>query len=126
MPPQTTQLGSRGLLAPEFQIVDEVTVAGYINTINTTINSGIGTGNDVRSAYAAETAIADNATTLIDRLDRLLLYGQMSSLLRSNLTTAINSIAVTGTQTQIDAARLNRTKVAILMVMTSPEYLTQR
>lgn len=126
VPPQTTQLGSRGLLAPEFQAVDEVTVAGYINTINTTINSGIGTGSDVRSAYAAETAIADNATTLIDRLDRLLLYGQMSSSLRSNLTTAINSIAITGTQAQMDAARLNRTKVAILMVMTSPEYLTQR
>lgn len=126
VPPGTTQLGSRGLLAPEFQGVDEVTVAGYVNTMNATVNTGIGSGNDVRAAYAAETAIADNATTLIDRLDRLLLYGQMSASLRSSLTSAINSIAISGTQAQMDAARLNRTKVAILMVMTSPEYLTQR
>jgi hypothetical protein len=101
-------------------------VAGYVNTMNATVNTGIGAGNDVRSAYAAETVIADNATTLIDRLDRLLLYGQMSVSLRSSLTSAINSIAISGTQAQMDAARLNRTKVAILMVMTSPEYLTQR
>jgi uncharacterized protein (DUF1800 family) len=126
VPPGTTELGSRGLLAPEFQGVDEVSVAGYINTMNAVINTGIGTGNDVRAAYASETAIADNAPPLIDRLDRLLLYGQMSSGLRASLTTAINSITVAGTQTQVDAARLNRTKLAILMVMTSPEYLSQR
>src|SRR5262249_23539042 len=126
VPPATTQLGSRNMLAPEFQVVDEVTVAGYVNTMNAVINTGIGTSNDVKSAYSNEIAIADTASTLIDRLDRFWTYGQMSSGLRSSLTTAINSVAITGTQAQMDAARLNRVKLAVLMVMSSPEYLSQR
>jgi uncharacterized protein (DUF1800 family) len=126
VPPSTTQLGSRNLLAPEFQAVDEVTVAGYINTINSAINTGIGAGTDVRSAYTNEIAIADNPTALIDRLNRLLLYGQMSSSLRASVTSGINSINITGTQAQMDTAKLNRVKLAVLMVMASPEYLAQR
>ena len=127
VPPGTTALGSRSLLAPEFQSVDEVTVAGYINTMSSTIDLGIGTSRDVRSAYTAEVAIADNASTLINRIDTLLLYGQMSASLRSTITTAVNAIAIpTSGQAAIDAARLNRVKTAILFVMASPEYLAQR
>ncbi len=127
VPPSTTELGSRSLLAPEFQIVDEVTVAGYINTMSSAIDLGIGTSRDVRAAYAAEAAIADNATALADRIDTLLLYGQMSSGLRSTMLTAINAIAIPASgQSAIDAARLNRVKTAILFAMASPEYLAQR
>ncbi len=132
-PPGTTELGSRGLLAPEFQIVDEVTVAGYVNTMSSTIDQGIGatppggSGRDVRSAYAAELALAGDAAALVERINGLLLYGQMSSTLRGQTTDAVNAITIPATgQTAIDAARLNRVKTAILFAMASPEYLTQR
>jgi uncharacterized protein (DUF1800 family) len=130
-PPSTTELGSRLLLAPEFQAVDEVTVAGYVNTISSTIDQGIGTATggvrDVRATYAAEIALADNPSALIDRLNTLLFYGQMSDLLRGQITTAVDAIAIPATgQTAIDAAKLNRVKTAILFSMASPEYLTQR
>lgn len=128
-PPSTTELGSRLLLAPEFQIVDEVTVAGYINTMSSTIDQGIGTATggirDVRTTYAAETAIADNTTALVDRINLLLLYGQMSSQLRGQIETAVNAISIPATGSQ-DAARLNRVKTAVLFAMASPEYLAQR
>jgi uncharacterized protein (DUF1800 family) len=135
-PPATTQLGQRSLLAPEFQVVDEVTAASYINVMQDWINNGIGStppggsGRDVRTDYPAEMALADNAQGLVDRMNSLLFYGQMTATLQSRVLAGINAIAVpapTGSnQAQIDAARLNRVKTAIFFSMISPEYLVQR
>jgi len=97
--------------------------------MQTAIGSGIGTASDVRSTYASEVAIATDAVALVNRMDRLLLYGQMSAALRAALSDSINSIAIPGTgatQTQIDAALLNRARLAVYMTMVSPEYLIQR
>ena len=128
--PPNTRLGAQNLLAPEFQIVDEVTVAGYANTMQTAIGTGIGTGSDVRSAYTREVAIASDANALADRMSRMLLYGQMSSTLRARIVESVNSIAVpaaTGSnQATIDTALLNRSRLAVYMTMVSPEYLVQR
>jgi hypothetical protein len=128
--PPNTRLGAQNLTAPELQIVDEVTVAGYINTMQTTINTGIGTGNDVKSTYAGEIAVANDAAALAERMNRLLLYGQMPAALKTRIIDAVNGVAIpsgTGaTQTQIDAALLNRAKLAVFMTMVSPDYLVQR
>jgi uncharacterized protein (DUF1800 family) len=127
--PPNTQLGSQNLYAPEFQVVDEVTTAGYLNTVQNTINSGIGTANDVRSAYASEIALAGDPNALLDRLNTLLLYGQMSAKLRQLVSEAVTGVAIPGgsaTQAQIDAAMLNRAKLAVFLVMASPDYLVQR
>ena len=128
--PPNTRLGGINMVAPEFQIVDEVSVAGYFNTMQTTINSGIGTGNDVTTTYAAETAIADDADALLDRINLLLLYGQMTPGLRTQVRTAVIAVTIpAATPTNaatIATARLNRAKLAVFMVMTAPEYLAQR
>lgn len=127
--PPNTRLGAASLNAPEFQIVDEVTVAGYANTMQGAIGTGIGTGADVRSAYTAEIAVAGDATVLVERMNRLLLYGQMSPTLRVRITDSVNSVVIPGagsTQAQIDAARLNRARLAAYMTMISPEYVVQR
>ena len=133
-PPATTELGQRALLAPEFQVVDEVTTASYINAMQTWVDLGIGStppggsGRDVRSAYAAELALADTPSSLVARMNALLFYGLMSANLQLQVTAAITAIAIptTGTQAQIDAAKLNRVKTAIFLSMVSPEYLVQR
>ena len=128
--PPNTQLGARNLTAPEFQIVDEVTVAGYANTMQNVIGSGIGSGTDVRSAYVREVAIAGDANTLVTRIDRMLLSGQMSDALRARIVESVNSVAIpapTATNAAtIATAKLNRAKLAIYMTMVSPEYLVQR
>ena len=129
-PPATTQLGQRSLLAPEFQVVDEVTVASYINSMREWVGNGIGDNRDVRSSYAAEFAIADNGQALVDRMNRLLFYGQMSATLQSRVLAGVNAINIPGSngsnQQQIDTAKLNRVKTAIFFSMISPEYLVQR
>ena len=128
--PPNTRLGAQGLTAPEFQIVDEVTVAGYANTMQTAIGTGIGSGSDVRSAYVNEIAIAADANALVDRMDRMLLYGQMSPTLRARLVESVNSVAIpaptANNAATITTAKLNRVKLAVYMTMVSPEYLVQR
>ncbi|CAL1691534.1 hypothetical protein MMB232_01677 [Brevundimonas subvibrioides] len=128
--PPNTRLGTANLTAPEFQIVDEVTVAGYANTMQGAIGNGIGTGRDVLSPYTREIAVAADANALADRMNRMLLYGTMTTQLRARLVESINSVAVpaaTGTnQAAIDTALLNRSKLAVYMTMVSPDYLVQR
>ncbi|MBW8880751.1 MAG: DUF1800 domain-containing protein [Asticcacaulis sp.] len=136
VPPQTT-LGRNNFVAPEFQGANEVSVAGYINTLQYTINYGIGDwqgdtiGNDVQLNLAAEFAMAEDPNALVDHLNRLLLYGQMSSKLRAHVVTAINSVelgtlAEGWTQEDIDNAKLNRVRTAIFLTMASPDYLSQK
>jgi uncharacterized protein (DUF1800 family) len=131
--PPNTRVGQAGLVAPEFQIVDEVTVAGYLNTMQTTIDAGIGAnvtgGRDVRPNYAAEIALADDPNALVDRVNLLLLGGQMSPTLRGRIVEAVRGVAIPGgnaTPAQIATARTNRAKLAIYMTMASSEYLVQR
>ena len=127
--PPNTRLGAASLTAPEFQIVDEVSVAGYANTMQSAIGNGIGTGADVKSTYASEVAIAGDAAALVERMNKLLLAGQMSAALKVQITDSVNGIAIPGgtaTQAQIDAAKLNRAKLAVYLTMISPQYLVQR
>ena len=132
MSPPNTRVGQAGLVAPEFQIVDEVSVAGYLNTLQTTIDAGAGAtvngARDVRSTYAAEVALASDPGALVDRVNLLLMNGRMSGGLRTRILEALGSINVptTGAQTTINTALTNRAKLAIYMTMASSEYLVQR
>ena len=79
----------------------------------------------------SETAIAQDATALVDRVNLLLLYGQMSSGLRTQIITAVNAISLGTTAkpltaTQLATALKNRAKLAITLAMVSGEYLVQR
>jgi hypothetical protein len=134
--PPDTQIASHGLLAPEFQIVDEVQVAGYLNFMQGVIARGVGstppngTTPDIQAAYAQETALARTPDQLTARLNTVLMSGQMSSALQQAITNAVNTIAIpsggTTTQAQIDAAIANRVHLAVFLTMASPEYLLQR
>ncbi|MBX3483728.1 DUF1800 domain-containing protein [Phenylobacterium sp.] len=125
--PPNTRVGGAGLVAPEAQIVDEVTVAGYLNTMQSTIDGGIGTSRDVRSTYAAETALANDVNALVDRMDLLLLSGRMSPGLRSRITGAVGAINLpTAAGAARTTALTNRAKLAVFMTMASAEYLVQR
>lgn len=126
-----TRVGTAGLVAPELQIVDEVTVAGYLNTIQSTIDLGIGTtvngARDVRSAYAAEVALANDAGALVDRVNLLLMAGKMSSTLRGRIVETVNSVPVPAAAGASQTNVLNlRVRLAVFMTMASPEYLVQR
>ncbi|HEY0435723.1 MAG TPA: DUF1800 family protein, partial [Phenylobacterium sp.] len=124
--PPETRLGGLGYVAPEFQVVDEVSIAGYLNTMQAAIGAGIGTGKDIAAPYTAEMALAADPAALAERMDQLLLYGRMSTDLRSRILSAVSGVALPPSGTARQAALSNRVKLAIYMAMASPEFMAQR
>jgi uncharacterized protein (DUF1800 family) len=124
--PPNSAAADAGLVSPELQLANEVSVAGYLNYLRSnwlTVN----VGRDIQLDFSAETAIADNATALVDRFNLLLMSGQMSAAHRDQVIAAINSRSIPATnQTNIDAARRDRVFIGILLTMASPDYMVQK
>ncbi len=136
--PPRTDLANNGLVSPELQLAHEVSVAGYLNYLQTWV--AVNTGRDVRQNYEREMALADkpsagNPTELIERMNLLLMGGRMTDRQRAALMAAlisvtipaptVNSAGTVTNQAAIDAARRNRASIAIFLTMASPDYLAQ-
>ncbi len=131
--PPHTRMGNQNLFAPEFQVVNELTAASYINFIQQAVGTGVGFNNktysgiDVSSTYTSEVALAQTPDALLDRLNLLLFYGRMSSGLRTKILTAVKGVTIpSGTGSKVQTALLNRAKLAITLSLVSGEYLVQR
>lgn len=135
--PPGTALSAAGATAPEFQLVNETSVGGYLNFMQSLIERGINCPNpgvpqaasnnyayDVVASYARELTLVTNATALIDHLALVLTAGQLSANSRQLMVTALNATPVDGTSS--DTVRRRRVWAAILMVMASAEYLIQK
>lgn len=123
--PAGSYTAANNMLAPEFQLVNETTVASYVNlierVINGTVTSWLG---DVKASYSGELAIAHDAPALIDRLALLLTANQLSQATRDLILTAVNDVPVT--QTSDEATKLRRVYIGIFLVMVANEYLVQK
>jgi len=117
--PPNTAIATAGLVAPEFQITNELSVVAYVNYMQAAIQNGI--GGDVRADYAPLVALAGDSAALVDEVNLLLAANQLSAATVASIRAAVDSIASSATN-----ASLNRVYTAILLVMASPEYLTQR
>ena len=116
--PAGTAIASAGLVAPEFQLANESSVAGYLNAMQTITAAG---HNDIKPDYSAELALAVDAVALVDRVEKLLCAYQLQASTRSTIVNAVNSIAAT-----TDTGKANRVYTAVLLVMASLDYLVQR
>ena len=125
-------LRSSGLKAPEFQITHETTATGYTNFIlneaeratnwNKQDARQYGSVRDFMATdYAAERALARDASALLDHLNLLLMAGKMSASLRSKIVPAINAVPAVSER---DLYR--RVSTAVGLIMVSPEYLIQK
>jgi uncharacterized protein (DUF1800 family) len=119
--PPNTGLANADLVAPEFQITHEISVAAYANYMQGVIANGAGTGSDVRADYAPLAAIADNTDALVARVNLLLTGNALSTATVTSIRDAVNAIPLTANN-----ARTNRVQLAIFLTMVSPEYLVQR
>jgi uncharacterized protein (DUF1800 family) len=121
--PANTALATGGLVGPEFQTVSEVTTAGYVNFISTVAGNTLARG-DIKAAYTKELALVTDTAALIERLNLILVAGQLSDTNKATIKTALDSVAITATST--DAVKMQRVAMAVTLVMASPEYLIQR
>ena len=136
--PPSTALAVAGAPAPEFQIVSETTVSGYLNWIqdisrrgiavkNPTVPYQVGGGPDVfdmQATYANELPIAHDAAALVRRLSLLLCAGQLSSASQTLIVDALEASPITSTSSS--TVKLDRVASAVLLVMASAEYLVQK
>ena len=138
VPPGTPLATSRSV-APEFQLVNESSVGGYLNYLQDVLRDGIyveapeqpqeasnnaTNGYDITARYTAELALATDANALVARLNLLLCAGQLSAATRTLVVNALNATPVTSSSS--DAARRDRVAAAVLLVMASSEYLVQK
>ena len=133
--PALPAFAGSALAAPEYQVVDAVSVAGYLNFMQDVVDQGCGggaysspatDGPDIRAAYAAETALAGDPGALASRLDLLLLNGTMTGDLRRQIVETVASVAIPDPPAAAAQARLDRVKLAVFLTLASPEFLHQR
>ncbi len=115
--PPNTPLATQNLVAPEFQILTEPTVVSYVNYMAGTVNNA----RNIKADYTYEKTIAADATALVNHLNLCLASGALSTANQGLIVSALNTIATT-----TDAGLLNRIYAAILLVMSSTDYLIQR
>lgn len=136
--PPSTALSASQTPAPEFQLVNESSVGGYLNYMQGVIRNGVyvnapdvpnstsnsNNGYDITASYTAELALALDANALVNRVNLLLCAGQLSAASQSLIVTALNATPLTATSS--DSARRDRVAAAVLLVMGSAEYLIQK
>jgi uncharacterized protein (DUF1800 family) len=132
-----------GLLAPELQIVHETSAAGYINYMKNVITRGIGAAGydgkdtvpDVQLEYHLNTSsaimnMAANPTALVEDINQRLMYGNMSSELKSEIISAISTVDYRDKKTpkadQIAVTYRYRLHAALLLTVASPEFQVQK
>lgn len=136
--PPSTALAATGAVAPEFQLVNESSVGGYLNYMQGVIRNGIfvnapdqpnngsnaNNGYDIKATYANELAIVADADALVARINLLMCAGQLSAATVKLISDALKATAVTAASP--DNAKLDRVAAAVLLVMASAEYLVQK
>jgi uncharacterized protein (DUF1800 family) len=108
--PPNTPIATAGLVAPELQITNEISVVGYVNYMQAVVNNT----TDLRTDYGSISGIAGDSAALVDRINLWLAAGQLSSATVTAIRTAVDSSTNTN----------NRIAIAVLLTMASPEFLT--
>ena len=135
--PPNTALAATQATAPEFQLVNETTVGGYLNFMQNVIRYGIFVPEpsqapalfrnyqpDVKATYAAELPLATDTVALVKRLKLLLCAGQLSPATEKIIVDALNANPLTASSN--NDRKLDRIGAAVLLVMSCSEYLVQK
>ncbi len=122
--PSNSEASARNLVAPEFQIVNETSVAGYVNFMERSVDGRAWWMRDVTIPYVEEVKIAHDGAALLARVDLLMTGGQMSPFVRDTILSAVNGIEAT--ETSDEATKLRRVHTAVFLTAISLDYLIQQ
>ena len=111
-----------GLVGPEFQIINESTVATTANDLTSRSNAYVGNSSNKAETIAIDistlTAIAGDSNALTDQINHDLMYGSMSAPMKASLIKMINTISGTSVTT--------RAQAALQLTLISPEFAIQK
>lgn len=119
--PPHTAIAKAGKQAPEFQIANETSIAGYINFLSWAIRWGY---KDMKPSYEAVLPLAHDPPALVAWLNLHLAANQLSPASCTLIATALSSKNVTADATR--DAKLDGLAAACLLVLSAPEYLVQK
>ncbi|MET3134456.1 uncharacterized protein (DUF1800 family) [Oxalobacteraceae bacterium GrIS 1.11] len=116
--PPNSAIATAALVAPEFQLVNESSVVGYVNYMQHAVSAGVA---DVKANYASLLPLADNAQNLLKEINLVLAAGQLSAATLTLLRGALESMPFGN-----DARRQNRIYAALTLVLAAPEFIVQQ
>jgi uncharacterized protein (DUF1800 family) len=119
--PPNTAIAAAGKQAPEFQLHNETSTAGYINFMQRVTRDGV---RDVRPAYSSLLPIAHDVPAVIDWLNLRLTANQLSGETLGALGAALRSFNVTASSSNV--AKMDLLAAACFLILISPDYLVQK
>ncbi|MEO8019824.1 MAG: DUF1800 family protein [Pseudomonadota bacterium] len=119
--PPNTAIATAAKQAPEFQLLNETTTAGYINFMQGMTRNGY---IDVKPTYTALLPVAHDVSAVIAWLNLRLTANQLSAPTLTLLQTVLSAFNVMATST--DNAKLDMLATACFLILCSPEYLVQK
>ncbi len=139
-----SQSAAAGMVAPELQLLNETTVAGYVNYLGDGLIRGFGAevlaeveGNlvflpDLQRDWSPELALAATPEALVDHVLARLVYGDpgrgrfRSEVLQAVQATPLPALQPGGAnQGAVDQALRQRVRIALLLTLAAPEFGVQ-
>jgi uncharacterized protein (DUF1800 family) len=119
--PPNTEIATAGKQAPEFQLLNETTTAGYVNFMQWVTRVGY---SDVKPSYAYLLTIAHDAAAVVAWLDLRLTANQLSADTLATVRAVVNAFNVTAASPE--NTKLDMLATACFLILASPEYLVQK
>jgi len=115
-------------VAPEMQLTNEVSVAGFLNFTRDKLRPNA--SRDIQPDFGPLVALADDPAALVERVNLLLMSGQMTPSLRALVVAGVAGCAIPAATSSnaaaVDAAKNARALIAVMLTMASPDYMIQK
>ncbi|MEO8061212.1 MAG: DUF1800 family protein [Pseudomonadota bacterium] len=119
--PPNTAIAVAGKQAPEFQLLNETTTAGFLNFIQGVSRNGY---LDVKPTYTYLLTIAHDVPAVVAWLNLRLSSNQLSAATLATVQAVLTAFNVTAGSS--NNAKLDLLATACFLIMDSPEYLVQK
>jgi uncharacterized protein (DUF1800 family) len=138
-----TATSAAGLIAPEMQLLNETSAAGWVNYMRDNLSNGVGSFNgtvgttvfnrrDLQRDWTFELELAERPDALAKVVMQKLLANQYSEALRADISAQVSTITLPALLPDgsnagaVLAAKRNRLYSTLLLTMATPEFLTQK
>jgi uncharacterized protein (DUF1800 family) len=119
--PPNTAIAVAGRQAPEFQLLNETTTAGYINFLQWVTRGGY---NDIKPTYADLLPIAHDVPAVVAWFNLRLAANQLSTESLNVITAVLTAFNITAASSNDN--KLNMLATGAFLFLISPEYLVQK
>lgn len=120
--PPNSAIAEAGLVAPELQLTNEVSVFGYINFMQnkverySSLTKASNKDKNLGVNFSGLLQLASDASKLVDEVSLLLTAGQLSSETLTTIKTAVGNVRDLN----------NRVHAAVMLVLAAPEFIVSK